>query len=299
MAQISGMTGLSVIDDIVNSEVIDQLVHAATETPYLYQLIMGGNGTKSLVGKATRTYAHPIWAEMTAAATLAETEVVSSTALSSSEVTIGAAVKARATFVSDQAARSGVLNTFSLAINRVTGACMRAINDDTLALSTSISASIGSNATTNDASNLNVAVTAFRALVKSNLSGTALCVLHGDALRDLNEDAVNTTNAIYSSTVGENLFNATNAVSQGGQSPFGKLVIVDSDDVSVGDTTGWTNMIIDVGGMDTAFGLVVANGVSIELERDATRLGTWVVGSADYGVGILDQSRAQAFITKT
>ncbi len=95
MAVVSGLTGLAVIDDIVNEKWISQEVHTATQTPVLYQNIVGGAGTKSLIGKATRTYAHPIWARLAAAAAVTESDEVGATALSSTEVTITPALTRR------------------------------------------------------------------------------------------------------------------------------------------------------------------------------------------------------------
>ncbi len=299
MAVVSGLTGLAVIDDIINEEWISQETHTATQTPVLYQNIVGGAGTKSLIGKATRTYAHPIWARLAAAAAVTESDEVGATALSSTEVTITTALNAKAVFVTDQAAGAGVINVFSLAINRAVDAVQRRINDQVVALATSITATVGSNATTNDVANMNVVLTAYRALVKANLSGRALMLLHGDAKRDLQEDAVNTTNALYSSSVGEQLFNATNQAQMGMMTQFGSFLIMDTDDMPVGDTTGWTNMVVDAGGAETAFAIAVSKGVEVVLWREPKRFGTWVIASADYGVGIVHQDRAQAFITKT
>ncbi len=294
MAAVSGLTGLTVIDDIVNSEWISQTVHAATENPYLYNSIC-----KTIPISQTRTYAHPIWAEMAAAAAVTESDEVGSTALSSSEVTVSPALNAKATFVSDQALGAGVLDVLSLAANRVIGATRRKIDNDALALATSITSSAGSNATTNDVSNLNTAITAFRTVVKGNLSGSAVAVMHGDALRDLGEDAVNTDNALFGSAVGENLFAGTQQVQAGQFAQFGKVSLVSHDGMPVGDTTGWTNMIIDAGGMDCLLGLVVTRGIRLDLWREPKRFGTWVIASSDHATGILDQNRGHAFITKT
>ena len=299
MAAVTNLSGLTVLDDNINAEFISQEVHLATQTPYLYEAIVAGGGTKSLIGMATRTYAHPIWARMAVASAITESDEVGATALSSSEVTISTALKSAAAFITDQATGASNISVASLAINRTVDAVRRAINADTVALATSISSSAGSNATTNDVSNMNVALTAYRALVKSNLSGGALMVLHGDAKRDLQEDAVNTTNALYSSAVGENLFDATNQAAMGQVSRFGSFTIVDTDDMPAGDTTGWTNMIVDAGGAETAFALVVSKGVTVATEREERRFGSWVIASADYGVGIVDQNRCHAFITKT
>lgn len=296
MAAVTNLTGLTVIDDIINAEWIAQEVHVAAQSPMLYKAIAR---PISLVGKGTRTYAHPIWARIAAATAVTESDEVAATALSSSEVTLVTALSASAAFVTDQAAGAAVLDVFSLAINRVVDAAMHKINDDVLALSTSITSSAGSNATTNDVSNMNTAITAFRAVIKGNLSGRCVAVMHEDALRDLGEDAVNTTNSLFGSAVGESLFAGSQQVQQGQFAQFGKVTFVSTEDMPVGDTTGWSNMLLDAGGPETLLGIAVSKEVSVELWREPKRFGTWVIASTDHKAGILDQSRGHEFITKT
>jgi len=181
-------------------------------------------------------------------------------------------------------------------VRNVVDAVRQKIENDTIGLSSSMSNTIGSNAQTFDLDFWNTSLTTFRAQAKSPASAAA--VLHPDAVRDLHGDLVTSNAALFGSAFGPPAADATGGVRQGARAVLDGLPLFETDAVPVADTTGWGNFIVELGN-NPGLMMVVKAPVMVRIDEPADAYGAWIAASADYGVAIVDQSRALQCVSRT
>lgn len=294
MAVVTTPTKLSSLDEIINSELISSMLNLAVNTPFLYS---SGGRTISIEGAATRTYAHPTFPKLAAAAALTETDEVGSVEITPSETTTSTTLVAQATFLSDQAAGASILNAAQLAVNRCVDAVRTKIDNDWCGLSASASNSQGDNSVTHSITNHDSVMVAVRAQMKA--PGVVGHVIHPDAARDLNASAHSGGAPFWATGDGVALAGAVKGPNQGmwRATNDGAMVAI-SDRIPTADTSGWGNIAFEMGAANP-LAIVLKRNIMVETWREVKRQGVWFVATADYGAGILDQSRCYEFITKT
>lgn len=310
MTAVSNARTITTDTNVINSEFISLALAKAVEPPVLYQDLVG---VVDLAGRGTRVYVEPILARLTAASAVTETDEDTSAAPSYAQAPMTCARKSKSQFVSDQSAGANIHGAYNVSIMQVVDACRRAMNEDVLGLADDITSPIGDATTPFDMANYDTVLAAYRAKAKN--IGAAALVLHNDAVRDLLLDLRTNGGAMLGTTWGGAVAQSmsNNVTRQGYVGMIDNGVpIFSSEDLPVGDTTGWTNMIVSIDptvgyGIKMALaarpvwapGVVINGPVAIEVERVANRGGAWVVASADYAVGIIDQNKCLGCISQT
>lgn len=296
MAAVSNATTIAALTEVINSELIPSAYAVAVNTPYLASVLAR---EIPLSGAGTRTLAYPIFPKVAAASALTETDEVDSVQVTPSETTISATLVEQSTFLSRQSMGASVVDSVGLCTNRVLDAIWEKRDDDLVGLSASMTNSIGDNATTNDISNYNAVMTAFRAQAKA--PGMVGMVLHPDAARDLNASAISSGAPFFGGQLGQSLNQATMGANQGfRQVTMDGITVFISDRVPTADTSGWGNFVFELGESNPLGYVPAQDGAPrVEAEWWQTRQGWWFTATADYGVGILDQARCLEFISKT
>jgi len=295
MAAISGMT-LAQWDDLIDSEYIGRRAALAVSTPITYQLLAN---LIDLSGQPTRTYAHVLRSHGTAASAVTETDEATTANVTSTETTVAATRVVKATFVSAQTAGASVYPAAAAAIDFVVNACKLYIDDAFHALSSSMANSIGDNATTMDLDNWVTMLATYAGQARNAPGKAFVCAV--DGIRDLQQEILTSAAAILGSdAAASSLFQgASSASMQGVQFMIGQIPVVVSDEIPAADTTGWGNYLTTIGQENGALGLVVKQGVQVEMTPWPLRQGVYFIGCADVGVGILDDNRCLQVISKT
>lgn len=304
MAQLTGRTDLTALDDYIFAELIQSRLSRAVQTPYVGM----GICLVDVIDGPSRAKAYPILSQIAAAAAVSETDDVGYTALASQEQVVTATLKASAAAVSDQAQGASIIDSYAAAADRVIDACMNKIDDDVLALITSISASQGNNAVVNDFENYQSVMAAVRALMKA--PNAVAYVAHPDQMRDLRQDMATNGAGLFGSAYGAQLAAQLGGVQQGakGAAIEPGVFLFETDGVPAGDSTGWAGAVVEIGldaGLVMAYvpriaGVTMEGGLmSIERDRIVERFTEQIVASTDYGVAIRDQNRCYKFISRT
>jgi hypothetical protein len=296
MAVVPQATTTTTAASTIYDEYISEISRATLgRIPVVYPL---GVLRVPLLGKNSNQYDHNLRDEIGVATTLAETDEVTSTEITRSAASVSTATKAKSTFISKQNNRRSLWPEMANAAQELTSACARAIDADFLALASGFSSPIGNNATNHTVANLVTLFTAWRARVGSTME-RPLIVMHGDAMRDLQLDAVSNAAAWFGAPAGIELNDATNAINQGVVATFNGVDMVSTDNIPVGDTTGWSNMMIARGNLEAAIAMPFEQEIQLETWYEAKRQGWWVIATVDYGVGEVNDLAGQTFITRT
>ena len=290
----------------VNSEAIEASLAYAVSTPEIYDLV---TRRKDLTGLNSYVWTVPIYSKVAAAASVADGAEPAPVALANTQAQVTAAMYMQHAFIGFQSRGVTVIDEMQVALNRMVDAVRLKIDTDVLALATSITATQGNASTENTFDNFVSAGSAFSALSKNSYG---IYVMHADAVRDLKADLVGT--AMMGSDAGVKQFADLNTGRQGAKMfSLGGFGILESDRMPVGDTTGWTNMIVEAGpqgALGLAFrrnealdGVALLGGepvpVHVQMIQSDTSPGHYVRAYSHHGVGIIDQSRAVNFITRT
>lgn len=295
MAAVSNATTATQATHHINAEIIEALVAYAVQRPYVWQELVY---TPDLRAANTAVDSHPIVAQLSAAGAHTETDEVASATPTRTNSTITTAEYAKATFLGDRARRLSILDEDAVAVNRLIDACQLEMDTAVLTLASSMSNSIGDNATVHNVVNFNTAISTFRTQIGSS-TARPVFVHSVSAIRDLHEDAATNAAAIYGSLVGVQLHDATSGVNQGLRRPFGNIDLIETAGVVAGDTSGKANFITLVGGPgETALRMPIGKDVMAEVGRVAERIGQWLVASYEKGAGIFDNSRCLRVITR-
>ncbi len=293
-AQATTPTGTVSLTDLFEAFYINRRVRLAASAALIGQSIVSAiDQTGGDIN--SYTYQSDELLEMTGAAVVAENDAAPEDAMETDSVQIDGNRVALSTFVAD-ATEKTIISTGDAAIERVTKAVRRFFHEQILGLFTSFSNSQGSNAVVNDLANWDLVTHNFR--VQNHDEGDLWVVFAQDAWRDLRADLLANAAALFGAAFGDRAANALQTTSIGAGTPWDGYTAYMSENTPVGDTTGWTSAL-GVGGMDAIIELVVWQSIRAEMQRDATRFGTWIVGSMIAQAGIIKQANGRAFITRT
>ena len=293
---IAGATLVATVDENINTEFIARQIRITLgRIPFTF---MAGAKRVEMAANNTKVYEHPIRDEVAKATPYTETDLVTSTPVTRTSVPVSTAKNLKATFLSIEAVELSMWAEFAGAIDEMTQANLRAVDDDFLSLADEFSATQGDAATVMTASNLILVHTTWRAQVASTREMPIMYMV-GDAFRDLQQDALGNGAALFSSVVGVQLHGATNAVNQGEMSMFNNVRMVQTDNLPVGDVTGHSNMMIATGENDCAIAYPIQHGVRVEVAYREENQGWWVIASSNYGMGIVNDDAGLTFITQT
>jgi hypothetical protein len=296
MAVVANATTTVSADSVIYDEFISPIVRETLgRIPVVYRL---GALTVPLIGTNSNNYRHTLGDQVGVAVTLAETDEVTSTELTSSHVEVSTETKAIATFISRQNNRRSIWSDMARAARELTSACARAIDADFLALATGFSSPIGNNAQVMTVENLVELQTTYRSRTGSTME-RPLLVMHGDTMRDLHSDSVKNGAPWFGTELGVQLHNATGGINQAQVTTFGALDMVVTDGIPAGDTTGWSNMMIARGLQEAAIAMPFEQDIQLETWYEAKRQGWWVIATVDYGMGEVNDLAGQTFITRT
>lgn len=296
MAAISGATVATSVANVKQTEIISRLVRFAVQTPYVW---MGFCHVPDLL-VGTSTYKHPYWPQLTAAAAQTETDLANVEELvAASDNTATTAEFSRSMALSDRAQRLSTNPMLAIAVNRVVDACMRKIESSALTLATSITTGAGAATTNHTALNLVSVLSAFMAQGKSSQLAPVM-ISSVSANRDLLSDLAVNAAAIFGSTVGAQMHATLSGTNQGLFRDLNGCQMAVTDGVVTSDTTGKGNFIthVDQSGNECAMVCAFGKAPAAEYVRRGDLLTDIVVGSVDFGVAIVNQSRAYRFTTR-
>lgn len=287
-------TTRTTVDDVYNTEYISRFWRETPVDPIIGQELvkivdLPLEEANSLV------YEVPIVAEMTGVAAITGVNAAPEDSLETTNAQITCALYGLRTFVKDNT-KSKVMRVGEVAMRKLQMAHRDYIHQQILALLTSISSSAGNASTENTLGNWDAQTQAHRALLIT--PGPLFAVLNPDQVRDMRGDLSSNMSALFGSAWGEKAADALKTPQTGLMKSFDGYTVFESANTPAGDTTGWTGALL-VGGEDAWAELVVMQDLESELQRDASRYGTWMVGGMIVGWGIVKQSQARAFISRT
>jgi hypothetical protein len=293
---IANATTLASLDDLIITEYINEIAaQSLGRAPTVYQ---HGVLAVSLAGRNTNVYAHPLRSEIAQASVKAETVEATVAEMTTTENTVSTAMVSIAVFISDEAQQDSIWEALRMGAEEVTWSIERKTDADFCALMSGFSSPIGTDATVHTVSNFVTVQTAFTARVESTPE-MPLMVIHPDARRDLQQDAVSNAASWFGASMGETFHDAVSGVNNGRVSQFDGIKMVTSSRVPVGGITGWSNAMIVPGGRNAAIAMPVLKPIELEFQREGLRAGGYVIGRARYGVGEVDDTAGLTFVTRT
>ena len=293
-AQATAPSGTVQLTDIFDPVYINRVVRDVASEPIIGQsLVEVINLTGSEV--SSYTYQSSIWEEMTGAAPVAENDAAPEDALETDNVQIDGDRVALSTFVLDKVEKA-IVPAGNKALERLTKAVRRYFHEQILELFTSLTNSQGSNTVENDLANWDLVTHNF--LIQNHDDGDLWVCFANDAWRDLRADLVANAAALFGAAFGDRAQQALQSRTVGQGVPWDGFTAYRSGDNPAGDTTGWTSAL-GVRGPNAAIEFPVWQDLKAEMQRDATRFGTWIVVSMIGEPGIIKNDNARAFITRT
>lgn len=293
-SQATTPTGTVQLTDIFNPVYINMRVRDVASEPIIgQQLVEPINLTGSEV--TSYVYQSDIWNEMTGAAVVAENDAAPEDALETDSVQIDGNRVALSTFIAD-ATEKTIVPAGNKAIERLTRAVRRYFHEAILDLFTSFSNSQGTNATVFDLGNWDLLTHNFR--LQNHDAGDLWALFANDAWRDMRADMLVNAAALFGAAFGDRAAAALQTRTVGQGVPWDGFTAYTSGDAPAGDTTGWTSAI-GVRGPDAAIEMPIWQELRAEMQRDATRFGTWMVVSMIAQPGIIKQDNARAAISRT
>ncbi len=293
--QAASPTTRTELGAVYNTEFISRRWRDTAQVPILGERLVK---QVPIDGAEVYRYEVPILGEVSGVAAVAANDAAPEAAMSSSNVAITGQRYALRLFVHD-GTRNKVMRTADQAMMRLQRAHRRFWHEQVLALFSNITNAggglVGSNTQENTLSNWDDATTAHRH--QDYDGGQLWAVMAKDAVRDLRQDLIGSAASLFGTSWGERAHDALAANEPGVFRSFDGYDIYESDDVPAGDTTGHLNALGNVG-EDAAIELVGWQGLQPELQRDASRFGTWIVSSMIAGVGIVAQHNLHGFITR-
>lgn len=282
------------VDDLYNTEYISRNWRESARDPIfaagLCKLV-----DLTLEEANSLLYEVPIAAEMTGFAAISGTDAAPEDSLSTTQAQITCTLRGLRSFVKDNT-RSKVMSAGGETQRQILRAGRDSIHREVLALLTSITATAGTNATNFDLGTWDAHTQAHRAALIT--PGPLWAALNPDQNRDLRADLITSAAAVLGSGYGERAAAALKDPVAGLMREFDQYTIYETNDTPVGDTTGWTGAL-GVGGEDAGIELVMLQDLTAELQRDASRYGTWIVGGMIVGIGIVKQTQLRALVSRT
>ncbi len=228
-----------------------------------------------------KTVTVPIYPKSTAAS-LTEGDPLTNTAISTNGVTLTIGEVGLMTSVTDMSMVSSASNVVA-DIGRLFGeAIARKIDLDLTALFTSFSAGVGDNTTAISAAKIFEAVAKLRAQGYDTTADCAI-VLHPMIAYDL-KSTITSTFAAPASMIGNS------ALENGYIGMLAGCPVYETSNIANTGTTGDYNGAVF---HRDALGLALQADINIETQRQAALRGWDIVGSARYGVGVLNNAAAQ------
>lgn len=296
MAVIANATTITSLDDLIIAEFINrQSGISLGRAPRVYQL---GVRMEPLMGTNSNVYTSPLRNEVAEATVKTETDEAAVVEITTSEASVSTQMIAQAAFVSDEAVGDSLWNAFASASEEVTWACARKIDADFLALLSGFSSPIGSDAQVFDVLFWVTMQTAWTARVES-VPETPLLVLHPDARRDLQTDAVSNAASWFGASAGMQFHDSVRGINNGRVTSFDGIDMVTASGVPVGGATGWSNALLVPRGRNAAIAMPVLQGIQLEFQREPLRKGGYVIASARYGMGEIDDTAGLTVVSRT
>lgn len=289
-------TGRTQLAAVYDTEYISRRFREASVDPLIGQLLVN---PVALDESETYVYEVPIYSELNSAliTTVAANAAAPEAALAATSAQITGAKRGLRMFVLDESANK-VRRAAETAITKLRGAHRDYWHRAILALFPSITngGSVpGTNATNNTLANWDAVTGAFRA--RNPDPGGLWSVMSRSANRDLRADLVANSASLFGTSFGEQAREALASNRPGVFSTFDGYAQYESADVPAGDTTGFT-CAVGVGGDNSGIEYVEWQAPSVELQRDASRYGTWIVTGLTAGVGIVKQENLYAYIVR-
>lgn len=127
--------------------------------------------------------------------------------------------------------------------------------------------------------------------------GPLWSVMSRDANRDFRQDLVSNAASLFGTAIGEQARDALADNRSGVFRSFDGYMHYTSPDTPAGDTTGFVNAL-GVGGENSGIHYPEWEMMEVELQRDGSRFGTWIITGNTAGVGIIQQQNLYAYITR-
>jgi N4-gp56 family major capsid protein len=268
------ITNTTTLNDLLPSIVAEALFVASEKS-----IMRGLVRNYTLAAGQGKTVTVPIYPKQTAAA-LTEGTAPSFTAISTDGATLTVSEVGLTAQISDLAIMASSSNVIS-DIGRLFGeAIARKMDTDLLALANGLSQTIGGVSVTADAAKLFQMIAKLRSQGYDTSNDCAI-VLHPNVAYDV-ASALTSTFAAPASMIGNDALRNGFMGTLGGVPVYQSSLVAQSS-ASSNATGDYANMLIH----KDAFGLAMMQDIRIESQREATKRGFDLVGSAIYGVGEL------------
>lgn len=287
-------TTVTTVNDLFYTQYISRVVRDVAREPLVGQNFVNVVDLTDESAVNSYTYSVDIWADITAATAVVDNDAAAESALSTDQVSIVGSRYARRTFVLYNTSR-GIASSVTKAAELMTRACRMRNHTASLALATSLTNTQGGASTVHDLANHDLVMHNFK--VQDHDDGPIVMGLHDDAVRDLRADLISNAAALYGATWGDRAANALQTTSGGGIAWDG-ITVYQSSDMPVGDTTGWTNMVVVTGDL-AAIEMPVWQDLQPFMQHDESRFGVWIGCSIICEQGIVKNANARKFITRT
>jgi len=291
-------SGTSVWTNYIDSEMIDRQLSLAVADPFVGEFIVR---VINMAADTSRTFTHPLLERIAASTAHADADQYSFTAMSTSQEQIACAVYSSEIMVPFSVTGVPGRNGPSTVVNPLLGAVTNVVDAnrqvmENAILGVTLSNTAGDNATTNDFQNWATVKQVFRSQAK-NPQGVA-AVLHDDAIRDLELDLGSNAAALFSTDYGARSQEMFGPVAKGYRGMLDGIMIFESGAIPVADTSGWGNVMTEIGS-EAGIGLAV-KAPPTPIVKDANDgHGFFVTSVCDFGADVLDQDRCLQFITRT
>lgn len=295
LEQATSPVGRVQLDDLYNTEYLSRRFREESEDPLIGQLLVN---PVSVPDDEVYRYEVPIFDELDSSqvAAVAANDAAPEAAMSTSQAVITGARYGLRMFVLDES-KNKVVRATEMAITKLRRAHRDYWHRQILDLFTSITNNggtvPGTNATAHDLANWDAITGAFRA--QNPDPGARWSVMSRSGNRDLRADLVTNAAALFGTSWGEQARSALADNQPGIFQSFDGFAQYESADTPAGDTSGFT-CAIGVGGANSGIEFVEWEMPAVELQRDASRFGTWIVTGLVAGVGIVKQENLYAYI---
>lgn len=294
---ISNYSGLTIFDDYVNSEDIErEVMYAVKATNALFPVF---SKEISLMGKPTNTYAHPIIANFSEAASHSEGDEFAATAMSTTELTGSVTTYSTEVYLTPEAEADTGIPLRQAAIRNVVDSCMTRLNNENLDEFANFTNTVGSASQDFDFLFWATVMHTWRTQAKQH--GERVVILHTDAWRDLQNDLMSNNAGVFSSNFVDDT-KMGQAAMQGFVGSFAGVPIYTHEGCPVGDTTGWTSGVVGLstgGSNRCGLATVVKEDIKVKVEEPSDAWGVWCAARTRFGTMILDQALCLGAISKT
>lgn len=287
-------TTVTTVNDLFASQYINRLVRDVAAEPIIGMEFCNIVDVGSVAN--SYTYQVDIFNELDNATAVVDNDAANEDSLTTDQVQITGARYAIRTFVLDNTSIA-IVDVITKAVERTTRSCRRSRSEAVLDLATSLTNTQGTASIVHDLANHDLVMHNFRSQLHDD--GPIVMGLHPDAVRDLRADLVSNAAALYGATWGDR---AAGALQSNGSTSMGVawdgVMVFQTGDMPVGDTTGWTNMVVVVG-PQACIEMPVWLQLTPFMQRDEGRFGTWIGCSIIAEPGIVKNANGRKFITRT